>query len=118
MRFPSFKCRSAPIAWVMDWLLRKIAFSFGLMGIMGALAIVTMQCLSWFEVDTWPDVSLLHAFVILGWRPPTATSANIRRALEIAMRTPMSIIVLVVGLTLRLLVELCASRFARRERST
>jgi hypothetical protein len=102
----------------MHWFLRRVAFSFGLIGIVGALAVFAAQCLSWFELDSWPDLSILRVFVAFGWRPPTATSPGIGRAIEIVMGTPLSILILVVGLALRFIISLCAKRVAPKERDT
>jgi hypothetical protein len=99
----------------MYTLLRKLGFSFGLVGIGGALAIVAGQCVSWFELDYWPDVSVLHGLLALGWRVPTTTSPGFTQVMNLITRIPLSIAVLFVGILLKYVFQLCANQFSRKQ---
>jgi hypothetical protein len=92
-------------------LLTKLAFAFGLAGILGAIAIVVGQCLSWLQFDTWPEVPILHGVVAFGLRAPTSAWPGIQKVINGVMDLPLSVAVLLVGVGLRQIFKLWAARY-------
>ena len=86
-------------------LLTKLAFAFGLAGIMGALVIVSGQGLSWLQFETWPEVSILHGVAAFGFRPPTSARPSIQKIIGGALGLPLSVVVLLLGIGLRQVIK-------------
>jgi hypothetical protein len=97
-------------------LLTKLAFAFGLAGILGALAIVVGQYLSWLQFDTWPDVPILRGVVAFGLRPPTSAWPGIQKVINGVMDLPLSVAVLLIGIGLRQFFKILAAQYQPRER--
>jgi hypothetical protein len=99
---------------LMHVLLRKLAFTFGFAGILGALLIVAVQGVSWFEFGTWPQVTVIHGLVALGFPTPTSTWPVIQKAIDTVLGVPISVLVPVIGVGLRMIFWSLATKFQPR----
>jgi hypothetical protein len=94
----------------MHVFLRKLAFTFGFAGVVGALVIVAVQGVAWLEFGTWPQVTVIHGLVALGLRPPTSTWPIIQNLIDMGLEIPLSVLTLVIGVGLRGLFRSLAAR--------
>jgi hypothetical protein len=94
----------------MHVFLRKLAFTFGFAGVVGALVTVAVQGVSWLEFGTWPQVTVIHGLVAFGLRPPTSTWPIIQNVIDMGLEIPMSVLALVIGVGLRGLFRALAAR--------
>jgi len=83
----------------MHTLLKKLAFVCGLVGIVGAIAIVAGQLVTWVQFDSWMEITVIHGIIALGWSIP-ATWFGVK-AISTALNFPLSVVVLALGLALR-----------------